>query len=815
MPDPIKIKSVRFDFSMAKEEWAFELNSRWPTFFQSAFVRIVEGVLSCFDEPSHHLQIQRLELDLGTIEEADFYENFPRLLEEKLEEVMRQYLFDESHKKIIRQVARKQVLFDAFTWYLLKGYFPWHIDPKYKDLQILLKYLLQTNSQALRKFLFNYGHHTALRARLVLQLNDSQLIDLVELVEPSEKTFVISFFRFIMENYNNIEKPDIQKNEYRNATWNLIVTYLLEKKDTYFNRMDFVRNTIARLAGHYNMSFFVLLEYMVTDIPLFPQPYSGIPDLIRILNELKEEEIFSFASERKNMQNEDDGLLGEENKKMVEKLRDSLKAGESPKKLLHTLQKDLLSILLQPVSRREFLNGLHEEEIYRLTELTEPQEGSFIISYAQSLDREKEHGILEGRVGSEFRLLKWEFIFTALLEDRGSRFNRKSFIQSVLFMLSTHYNLTVRDLLDHLCHGIIEDNRIPHGELVSLLKEIYLEWKEDRKKECGVNLLDKAVTESQYASFLKGAPNSLKWRWVQVMSNTYVRTFVEEILMVQTWMEEIFREKRFGSFPGHLMINLLLDYVEGKYQHLNRQQFTAKMLQQLLEPLNQEKRKILTDNVLAHAQRRGGTLAIRLEQVLMSKETNENLAVDRANDLPGEAQSLVGVREEEFLEEIYIGNAGLVLLAPYFPRLFERLGLVEKGQFRGRDAQERALLSLQYLVDENTFFPEHELVLNKVLVGLQTGVPISPEIEFSDQEKEIMESLLQGVIQHWSALKNTSIQGFRESFLKRDGRLVLKDNGWHLVVEQKPYDMLLDRLPWSYSPIKHAWMKKILFVKWR
>ena len=79
-----------------------------------------------------------------------------------------------------------------------------------------------------------------------------------------------------------------------------------------------------------------------------------------------------------------------------------------------------------------------------------------------------------------------------------------------------------------------------------------------------------------------------------------------------------------------------------------------------------------------------------------------------------------------------------------------------------------------------------------------------------------MESLILGMIQNWKAIGNTSIQGFRESFLNRKGVLTLDQNNyWHLKVEPKTFDMLLDSLPWSFSIIKHPWMDRVIHVKWR
>ena len=166
-------------------------------------------------------------------------------------------------------------------------------------------------------------------------------------------------------------------------------------------------------------------------------------------------------------------------------------------------------------------------------------------------------------------------------------------------------------------------------------------------------------------------------------------------------------------------------------------------------------------------------------------------------------------------EEIYIANAGQVLAAPYFPRLFAMLNLVEMGKFVDHHAAERAAHLLQFMVNEKAASPEYQLVLNKLLCGVKTGVPIVGGIEISAQEKEAVEALIQGMIANWTVLGNTSIKGLRESFLQRPGWLQLKDDAWHLQVQPGTFDMLLDRLPWSFSIIKHPWMERPVHINWR
>ena len=82
-------------------------------------------------------------------------------------------------------------------------------------------------------------------------------------------------------------------------------------------------------------------------------------------------------------------------------------------------------------------------------------------------------------------------------------------------------------------------------------------------------------------------------------------------------------------------------------------------------------------------------------------------------------------------------------------------------------------------------------------------------------EEEMVENLLSAVISQWKALGNTSKAGLRENFLQRDGMIVHVEGRWNLKVEARPFDMLIDQLPWGISMFRHPWMMDTLQVEWR
>jgi hypothetical protein len=166
-------------------------------------------------------------------------------------------------------------------------------------------------------------------------------------------------------------------------------------------------------------------------------------------------------------------------------------------------------------------------------------------------------------------------------------------------------------------------------------------------------------------------------------------------------------------------------------------------------------------------------------------------------------------------EEIFVKNAGIVLLWPYLFSFFESLGLVKGGRFINEDASERAALILHYLAFGSGAAPEYELMLNKILCGIRPGTPVKPYFEINGKEVAECENLLQAVIRNWPALKNVSVSGLRKMFLQREGMVFTRDGHRILRAAGQAYDILLDQMPWGIGTVKLPWMAELLLVEWR
>ena len=182
---------------------------------------------------------------------------------------------------------------------------------------------------------------------------------------------------------------------------------------------------------------------------------------------------------------------------------------------------------------------------------------------------------------------------------------------------------------------------------------------------------------------------------------------------------------------------------------------------------------------------------------------------------PGAVEELLFSAEDVDEEGSYIPNAGMILLHPFLSTCFSRLQWWSDGQFVDGAARQKAVFLLHFLATGRTEAPEYELVLPKVLCGYSPETQMPGRLELAPEEYAEADELLGMVLVRWDKMQGTSIEGLRESFLRREGKLFRRNDRLTLVVESHAIDVLLDYLPWNLSLVKLPWLQEILFVEWR
>lgn len=180
--------------------------------------------------------------------------------------------------------------------------------------------------------------------------------------------------------------------------------------------------------------------------------------------------------------------------------------------------------------------------------------------------------------------------------------------------------------------------------------------------------------------------------------------------------------------------------------------------------------------------------------------------------------SHLGTEQYRDLKHIPISNAGLVILFPFLPMLFMRLNMLsqDRRDFNSNESKVRAIFILQHLMaSEDREYDEKDLFLNRLLINYPFNEPLPKRMELNQDELNTIDSLLEAAKTNWEKMRNTSMRGFQEAFLRRTGFIEKTEREWVLTVEERAFDILLDSIPWSYKLVRLPWMENILKVNWR
>ena len=418
---------------------------------------------------------------------------------------------------------------------------------------------------------------------------------------------------------------------------------------------------------------------------------------------------------------------------------------------------------------------------------------------------------------AKLRLEKWQGILLSLSSEGNTKVDKLRLIQANLLHIATSNGINYSDFFNNLVATI--ENLIREGnKFKSTLPEI----------------LDNIKVSNQDTEFLREKEQAklLSREWQKLSRSRQISLEVQQqinqivqilqTLTTQTQEELNYYQSTTPEIIENIKIpNQITQFIRfeeqaklllRELQKLSRNRQISPEAQQQINQLNSEIEKLLNEIKNSDPVENQFNLITRLNKVLQITQTLTIKIQQELNFNQSTFSNYIDTFSDS--DEIYIRNAGLILLWPFLNRFFVKIGLVQNNIFINIISTQRAALLLQYLIDNSTEIPEHTLPLNKILCGIDLLEPIDTNLEITEPERAECENLLSAVIQNWSILKNTSIEGLRKAFLQRNGILRIRDGSWLLQVERETYDILVDKIPWSIGVIKLPWMDNILYVEW-
>lgn len=215
------------------------------------------------------------------------------------------------------------------------------------------------------------------------------------------------------------------------------------------------------------------------------------------------------------------------------------------------------------------------------------------------------------------------------------------------------------------------------------------------------------------------------------------------------------------------------------------------------------------------------------EAAVQSDDKNvESLSNNSKEKTPDNHEEVIDKKEPSFekeekeqeilgtdISELYLDNAGLVLIHPFLKSLFDNCKLLNKDNTINNP--EVATHLLHYVATGKEQDYENAMAFEKFLCNIPIAQPIERNIVLSEEMKKEGAAMLQAVLSNWDIMKTSSAELLQNEFLQRPGKLNINgDETPTIIIERKTQDILLDKLNWNLSIIKLAWKKRIIYVNW-
>jgi len=712
---------------------------------------------------------------------------------------------------------------------------------------------------------------------IVDRFSVSTIHELIKAIEPSHHKTIISYQSNLLAVHQKERLVSVSEKSLSGSLWKMILQLLLMKSGSHFNQKSFLRMLIIRVSAHYNIDYNELVGQLCQMTFKVSADSRRMPLFIQLIKEIYEEERKKEQALKEKEQDQEyeeqlaflkimrQYLIKGSTAKSLSSLRTLLLKGlkAQPAQVLEALRNPTVF----PASVQRIIRDFDEKVIQELVKAIEPVHYQSVFHFQRHIIQlQKEEPVIRTSE-TELSDALWSLILQILLFRPTSHFNQKSFLKNLLVQTAAHYNTDYFALVDQLCKTakLVHSKSTAFQSFIRLIQETQAEEEGRRllRKEKAIPLqLIKIIFEKTtdqiiqlqtygFASFEEAVRhlNTCHQKALIAQLKKYTAPQLNDFIqqLPTDLLNTIFQQlpTAYSRKIYHLLDTLNRQLYQTGFSERPllisalRNQSLFFLLQDPVRSINKlllSLEEILNDYDLPPAlfEFNGGWKIpaigklddhLRLMERRMNMELEENKREESRNlkllkELMEEAEqeSYSYKKEEKKMEmeqEIYISNAGLVILNGYLNYFFQQCGFLGDTGFESPESAQRAALLLQYVFNPEGEYLEEQMVLNKLLCGLPLHEVLPMPFEPTEQEKEVCSQMIQAIISHWTIISNSSAEGFRESWLQREGKLTKKGKHWELVVEKRAFDVLLDYKPFTLSPVGFSWMDKPIKVQWR
>jgi Contractile injection system tape measure protein len=787
------IRRQTLDLAVGSQALAFALQTRLGDFNRRRLLPVIEKVFNELDVPGQRIRIGRLEIDLGTVRFAAFEEEAERRLQVELRRALEKALRETGESSVSRSEAEaRQELLER---YLVHGTLPfWAPRRPAFSLEALVLEMAASDPEGLVEVVRRLGRQMRVLERIVLQLQEPGLHELIRQLKPEHSALIISYVGHVREAHRGEPVVPLSDRAFSRVLWLLTQAYLVRDPGSQFNRRSFVRSLLQGIAAREGLEYADVLTALRLGLEKTAARLSVQTSLPGVVDELARE--LGRPHPNPSQPSDTKGFL--EAFRGDPELRTEL-VREMPTPLFESMlgrlcpaQAETLKALLRLFARIPAPYRPRPEELVRRALLDE----AMLVHAGGELTEDSYVRVLRDLFPSPLPEVVERFL---LREAAGGPAGSEAFAAAVRTAAARGTEQGGPGATEFIARHVA-DRRLRQRWAKSLPEAVLVRVVQRLAPRHHRELLDAA--EVLGAAWEEAAPP-------EHPSLTGRRAF-------WSFMLDFLARNPGGNASVERLSAAFFDHVAKRYRASAAKRAAAGA--RLLESASRRARAGGRGGLVA-ALHHGRSRILAAWESPARRKTPEPPVAPATRDRRRSKSGKVGEAESSVeAEPLYVENAGLALAGPFLPHLLQTLDLLEevdgKARVREGEAASRAVHLLQYLVDGRTSAPEPQLILNKIFCGLPLDAPVEREIELTERERETADALLRSLLANWKILSNTSVAGLQETFLQREGRLHRTPEGWKLQVQRKTVDVLVDEVPWSLSVIFHRWMPEALLVTW-
>jgi len=304
------VRKQTLKFYVDSEEMALSLQSRVSDINRNMFLPVINRVMDEVDPLDKYIKIDKLNIDLGWIPYYDFEDIIEKRLESVLSRVLKKLLNDYYEVNTVDQLDSKSDTnkqkngngvsiqnksdsqFSLFEYYLVNGALPWYSHDHFNFcFETLFLELLKSNSIKLVLLIRKNSYLSQVLTRLVFQLQQNTLNQLLSLLEPNHAALIITYLIDLNKVY--VVKPLLVINiqQFNRFLWVLVLSYSANDRGTQFNRQSFIKYLLKGMAQRQHLNYSELLQFLDLGIKHTIKNYSlqsSLPAVIaKLINEQK------------------------------------------------------------------------------------------------------------------------------------------------------------------------------------------------------------------------------------------------------------------------------------------------------------------------------------------------------------------------------------------------------------------------------------------------------------------------------------------------------------------------------------------------